>query len=199
MVEAALHEDRQLAVLAALRARWPQRRVERVVNTHFHFDHAGGIRTWVAEGAEVVTSALNARFFEDVIDRHHFLVPDRLERARRRVGRARVHEIESDEWLDVGGRKILIFTVPSVHASDMLGVYVPDAKVVFESDLYLTASLEPAPTQKGTGLAATESGELIDALSARGLDVTTVVSSHGVTVPIGYVETVAGKTIARAP
>jgi hypothetical protein len=54
-----------------------------------------------------------------------------------------------------------------------------------------------APTQQGTGRAAIASGELIDALSARGLDVATVVSSHGVTVPIGYVETVAGKTLPR--
>ena len=34
-----------------------------VVNTHVHFDHSGGLRAFVAEGATIVTPAGNKPYF----------------------------------------------------------------------------------------------------------------------------------------
>jgi hypothetical protein len=50
VVEAPLNGERSLAVLAELEKMSPNKLVKYVVNTHHHFDHAGGLRTYVARG-----------------------------------------------------------------------------------------------------------------------------------------------------
>ena len=42
----------------------PNKPIRFVVNTHVHFDHSGGLRTFVDEGATVVTHQANLAFYE---------------------------------------------------------------------------------------------------------------------------------------
>ena len=44
-----------------------------VVNTHQHFDHASGLRTFVAEGATVITHQINKPYYEKVWANQHTL------------------------------------------------------------------------------------------------------------------------------
>src|SRR5580704_3729982 len=46
-----------------------------------HYDHAGGLRTYVALGVTVVTHELNKPFFEKVWARPRTLAPDMLSRS----------------------------------------------------------------------------------------------------------------------
>src|SRR5437867_8952405 len=66
VIEGPLNEQRSLAVIAEVKKLIPNKPIRYVVNTHHHFDHSGGLRTYVAEGATIVTHAANKDFFENV-------------------------------------------------------------------------------------------------------------------------------------
>ena len=51
VVEAPLVEERSVAVIAAVKAAIPNKPIRYLVNSHVHFDHSGGLRTYVDEGA----------------------------------------------------------------------------------------------------------------------------------------------------
>ncbi len=78
VIEAPLSEQRSEAVMAAVRERFPGRRITAVINTHTHFDHAGGLRAYVAAGVPVVTHARNATYYQRAWAAPRTLNPDRL-------------------------------------------------------------------------------------------------------------------------
>jgi hypothetical protein len=80
MIEAPLDQQRSLAVIAETKKTFPNKPIRYVVNTHNHFDHLGGVRTYVAEGATIVTDARNRNFYERVVlaPQPRTLLPDRL-------------------------------------------------------------------------------------------------------------------------
>ena len=52
VVETPLYDGRSAAVLAEARRLVPGKPIRTVINSHHHFDHSGGLRTAVAEGAQ---------------------------------------------------------------------------------------------------------------------------------------------------
>ena len=66
LVEAPQNEARVAPVIAKVKELFPNKPIRFVVNTHNHFDHAGGLRTAVAEGATVVTHQGNRAYYEKV-------------------------------------------------------------------------------------------------------------------------------------
>ena len=83
LIEAPVDDRRTLAVIARARALRPGKPLTQVVNTHEHFDHAGGIRAAIAEGLTVITHERNRRFFEEVAGRPATVAPDALARRPR--------------------------------------------------------------------------------------------------------------------
>jgi Metallo-beta-lactamase superfamily len=67
IVEAPLNEERSLAVIGEVRRLIPNKQIRYVVNTHHHFDHSGGLRTYVAEGVTIITHQENRHFYETVL------------------------------------------------------------------------------------------------------------------------------------
>ena len=136
VIEPPLNEARSKAVLAKLEELWPGIPVTHLILTHHHYDHMGGIRTYAARGATIVTSALNSAYVEKALNSPHTLVPDEL------AG------VESPEWqieavapdgefnLEADGRTVMARHVPTVHNEDMLVVYLPESRVLFVSDIY---------------------------------------------------------------
>src|SRR5438094_820905 len=67
VVDGPLSEERSLAVIAEVQKLAPNKPIRYVVNTHHHFDHSGGLRTYVAEGATIITHQSNRAFYESVV------------------------------------------------------------------------------------------------------------------------------------
>ena len=143
VLEAPLNELRSKAVLAQIDELWPGLPVTHVFITHHHFDHMGGIRTYAARGAIIVTSALNSAYVERALNSLHTLLPDEL------AG------VESPEWqietvapdgefkLEADGRTVIARHVPSVHVEPNLVFYIPESQVLFVGDILMPAPGQP--------------------------------------------------------
>ena len=67
VVEAPNNEARSLAVIAEAERLVPNKPIRYVVNTHHHFDHAGGLRTFLSQGTTIVTHETNKEYYLDIL------------------------------------------------------------------------------------------------------------------------------------
>lgn len=166
VVEAPQNAARFGAVLDTLRSRFPRLRVDPVVNTHHHWDHAGGVRAALAAGLPVVTHARNAEFLREIGTASRTVAPDALSRAPRAPV---VRPVTDSLVIGTGDQRIVVYAFPTTHAEGMLVAWVPAAGLLFTSDV-----LTPGPT-----LAAAGCRELVAFAGARGLAIARVAGGHG--------------------
>ena len=55
VIDSPVGDSRAIPLFDAIKKRFPNKRIRYVINTHHHFDHAGGLRDAVAEGATILT------------------------------------------------------------------------------------------------------------------------------------------------
>jgi hypothetical protein len=84
VVEAGQGEARGLAVMAAARQAVPNKPVRFVVNSHPHFDHAGGLAAAIALGATILTHRNNEPVLERLLAGPRTLVTDSLSKVASR-------------------------------------------------------------------------------------------------------------------
>lgn len=80
LIEAPLDETRSLTLIAEAKKLVPNKPIKYVFNTHHHSDHAGGLRTFVAQGATIITHETNKPFYEWAWKQPRTLEPDELSR-----------------------------------------------------------------------------------------------------------------------
>lgn len=174
VVEAPLYEARSLRVIDSLERRFPGKPLRTVINTHFHDDHAGGLRTYIAAGLSLVTSQANAAFFQQVLDAPHTVVPDRLQRYPRL---AVIEIVDRDKKVLTDGRRTVeVYPVENSHAEGMLIVFLPQEKLLFVTDLFSPG----APSQVRAW-----SQELVAAIETYDLEIEQLVGGQGGLAPIG--------------
>src|SRR5262249_15423362 len=76
VIEAPLDEAHASAVIAEIRRVFGDKQIRYVVNTHAHFDAAGGLRTYAAEGATIITQDINKAYLERVLALPRTISPD---------------------------------------------------------------------------------------------------------------------------
>lgn len=120
--------------LELIRRQVPDKPVRHVVLTHFHNDHAGGVRAFVAEGATVLATGSAAPAVRELVEETpHTLAPDRLTRSSRPL---KVEVVRDGRAIDDGERVMEVIDVgPNPHTEQMLVVNLPDAGIMFVSDL----------------------------------------------------------------
>jgi glyoxylase-like metal-dependent hydrolase (beta-lactamase superfamily II) len=187
VIEAPLNEERSLAVIARLRERFPKQKILRVINTHAHFDHAGGLRTYVAEGAIVVTHERNAAYYESAWRQPRTLNPDRLATAKRKP---RFETFTKKLVLDDASQPIEIHAIEgSGHNDAFAMVYLPAQKILIEADAWT-----PAPP--GAKPAATVNPlwtNLARNIERLGLNVQRFAPLHGAVQDIGTFRAAVGR------
>jgi len=123
IVDAVWHPSRSETILAEMKNRWPDKPLKYVILTHHHIDHVGGLVPFVKAGAQTVTSAMNAPYFEAIL--------------KKRVGRRVTVLAQPDRAVLAGlGREVETYVIPNSHAQGALAVYLPEEKLLYNTDLY---------------------------------------------------------------
>lgn len=145
LVEAPLNEDRSQAVIAKLGTVVPNKPIKYLINTHAHFDHSGGLRTFVDAGATIVTHQPNDSHYAKIWANPHSLNPDRLEKSHKQ---AHFESFSGKHVLSDGKRNIEIHSIAgNSHNDAFILVYLPAEKILVEVDAYTPAAANaPAPT-----------------------------------------------------
>lgn len=145
LVEAPLSEERSQAVLARLKAEFPNKPVRSLINTHAHFDHSGGLRTLVAEGATIVTAEPNRAFYEAAWAAPRTLEPDQLAKSPRTPT---FQTFRNKLVINDGSRAIEIYEIAGNGHNDAFAlVYLPQSKVLVQADAYTPLAADaPRPT-----------------------------------------------------
>lgn len=185
VIEAPLNEQRSEAVIAEVKKLLPNKPIRYLVNSHHHFDHSGGIRTYVAEGATIVTHEVNKPFYERVFQAPHTLSPDRLSRANTP---AKFETVAEKHVLTDGARTMEIYPISgNTHNEGSLMVYLPKEKILVEADAYSPRPGQPPPA------ASPFTVSLFDNIQRLKLDVNRIAPVHGQVVPLAELLKVLGK------
>ena len=82
VIEAPLDEEHASAVISEIRKIFGHKPIRYVVNTNAHFDAIGGLRTYAAEGAIIITQEANKAYLEKVLNLPHTIHPDKLSQSQ---------------------------------------------------------------------------------------------------------------------
>jgi glyoxylase-like metal-dependent hydrolase (beta-lactamase superfamily II) len=178
VIEAPLSEARSLAVIAEAKNLVPNKPIRYLINTHHHFDHSSGVRTFIAEGATIITHEINRPFYERAWAAPRTLEPDRLAQNPRNAEFLTV----SDKHVLTGGNQTLeiYHREGDNHNAGMLMVYFPRARVLVEADDFTppAPNAPPMPARaKGFTMA------LYEHVQRLRLNVATIAPLHGRVVP----------------
>jgi glyoxylase-like metal-dependent hydrolase (beta-lactamase superfamily II) len=173
VVEGPQNDQRAEAIIAKAKELIPNKPIRYVVNTHAHFDHAGGLRDFVAEGATVVTHEMNKPYYEKAWANPHTLSPDRLAMHPRKATFKTItdklvlsggdHTIELHHMTDFG------------HNDGMLMVYLPKEKILLEADAF---NPPPQPITQTPAVISPYNQALVANIDRLKLDVQRIIPVH---------------------
>jgi len=191
LVETPLNDGRSAPVIDAAKALAPGKPIRYVINSHQHFDHAGGLRTAAAEGATIVTQAANVPYFERAFATANRIAPDRLAQSGRRASFMAVSERAQ---LSDGARTIDLHRITdSVHNDSFLMVHLPAEKILIEADAYTPM----APNAPPPAMANANNVNLLANIERLKLGVDRIAPLHGRVVPLAELYATAGRPMPR--
>ena len=186
LVESPLYDGRASAVLAEVK-KLSNKPLKYVVNSHHHFDHAGGLRTAVAEGAEIIVSAQARPYLERIFANGNSIAPDALQKSGKR---ATVSGVDGKRVFSDASRTVEVYFIQdSVHAAGFNMVYLPKEKMLIEADAYTPGAPNAAtPAQiNGNNL------NLVQNMDRLKLAVDRILPLHGRMVPVAELYTAVGR------
>ncbi len=184
VVEAPLNERRSLAVIDKVVDLVPDKPIRFLINTHDHYDHLGGLRTYLHVGATILTHQRNRMFYESELLNYapRTLDPDMVSLyPPTEISEGYTMEDVDEKYILGDGERFLeIYYVQGLgtHVEGMLMAYLPNERIVIEADLYDPGLLPdgyPRPTE-------TES-TLFRNVRQNGLEPSIVAPIHGTAVP----------------
>ena len=173
VIEAPLSEERSLAVIGEAKKLVPNKPIKYLFTTHHHFDHTGGLRTYAAQGATIVTDDSNVAYFEKTLTAPATIVPDSQAKNPQKA----VFQPVTDKWvLSDGQQTIEVYpTDGDTHTKEYTLIYLPKSRILVEGDAFSPgpANAPPPPTP------APNAVKLYDDVQKLKLNVTTIAPIHG--------------------
>lgn len=169
VVESGQNDARGTAVMAAAKQAIPNKPIRFVVNSHPHFDHAGGLGAAVAEGATILTHRNNEPVLEQLLSGPRTLIGDSLAKVATRRSDVVQSVGDRDVRKGTNGKVIELHHVPNEHSDGLLVALLPAEKLLWTADITV---VNPTPVQLATVRAA------VTALDALKLDYETWLPAH---------------------
>jgi len=181
MFEAPGDEERSLAVIEAVAKLAPGKPIRWLVSSHPHFDHIGGLRTYLHIGATIVAHMKNIAFLNrDVLNYEPRTVkPDIVSRwPPTELSEGYNYEAVQENYVITDNQRILriYYVQPLQHVEGMLMAYLPAERIAFEADLFDTHEAPRAAQLPAMRSLATQ-------VARMKLDVQTLAPIHGRPVP----------------
>ncbi len=176
VIEAPQSEERSLAVIREVK-RVTGKPIRYLINTHHHFDHSGGLRTYVEAGATIVTNEVNKAFYERVLapTAPRTLNPDRLAMSKKPPMLKIETFTDKKVMMDKARTLELHLVAGNPHNDGILMAYLPAEKILVEVDLYTP----PAPNAAPPTNVSPNTTNLITNIERLKLDVQRILPLHG--------------------
>lgn len=134
LIETPQNEARALAAISAARDTVGNRPLMKVVVTHHHFDHEGGIRAAVSEGLTLVAHESNKAFFTDLVKRQHTIYKDALSQNPRVVA---IETFGDHLTMKDDTQTLELYDVPIPgHVDHMVIAWLPKDRIIIQGDLF---------------------------------------------------------------
>ena len=178
MLEGPTSEARSLVANDVVRKTVPNKPIRYVVNTHAHYDHAGGLRTYVAEGITVITHEVNKPFFEQVWARPRTIEPDLLAKSPKP---ATIEAVADKRVMSDSTRTLELYHLDnSGHHTGQLIAYLPKERILMYGDGYNPpAGDDPRTPERGPEFAL----QMYDKLQQLKINPIRIAPVHGRVVP----------------
>lgn len=188
VIEAPLNEERSIAVIAEVKRMFPNKSIRYLINTHHHFDHSGGLRAYVAEGAAIVTHENNRAFFETTLKATRTLNPDRQSREKKRP---KILTVRAKHVLTDSARTVELHHIQdNPHNTGLLMAWLPKEKMLVEVDAYTPL---PSPSTPPPATPNPNSVNLYENIQRLNLNVNQIVPLHGRVVDLAELKRTIGK------
>jgi glyoxylase-like metal-dependent hydrolase (beta-lactamase superfamily II) len=185
-----LNEERSLAVIAKVKEIIPGKPIKFLVNTHAHFDHSGGLRTFVDEGATIVTEDSNKSYYQKVWSAPRTINPDHLAVSKKI---AHFETFNKKHVLTDGKRAIEIYPIEGSGHNDAFAlVYLPAEKILIEADAYTPGPANAAPPASVNPYTV----NLYKNIQEQKLDVGQIAPLHGRLTSLAELRTAIGEGVA---
>jgi glyoxylase-like metal-dependent hydrolase (beta-lactamase superfamily II) len=188
VIEGPQDDARATAVIAEVKKTVPNKPIKYVVNTHHHFDHAGGLGSFVAEGAIVITHDINKAFLEQSLAAPRTVRPDKLAQSGKK---ATVEGMQDKRVLSDATRTLELHLIQgTVHDDGLIMAYLPKEKILVEADVFTPAAPNTAPPAQPNP----NNVALYDNLERLKLTVDQILPLHGRRVPLAELQKWIGKS-----
>jgi glyoxylase-like metal-dependent hydrolase (beta-lactamase superfamily II) len=176
MLEGPTSDARSKVVNELVRKTVPNKPITHVVNTHAHYDHAGGLREYVAEGITVITHESNKAFYEQAWAR-----PRTVEDTAPTTNAPKIETVGDKQVLSDRTRTVeLYFLNGHQHHSGQLIAYLPKERILMYGDAYNPPAGDEIRTpERGPEFAA----QLVQKVQELKLNPDRIAPVHGRVVP----------------
>jgi glyoxylase-like metal-dependent hydrolase (beta-lactamase superfamily II) len=158
VVEGPQSPERGAAVIAEAKKLAPGKPVRYVISTHHHFDHSGGLRPFVTEGAAIVTHQSNVEYFAAAFG-----------------PMAKFQAVTDTYEITDGAQRMEVHaTMNDTHTDELLVAYLPNQRILVEADSYSPNDPNARPMPPPPNAVV-----LYDNLERLKLNVTQIAPIHG--------------------
>jgi glyoxylase-like metal-dependent hydrolase (beta-lactamase superfamily II) len=134
VLEAPTNSDTGKAQIQLIKRLIPNKPIKYVTFSHFHFDHTGGLREYIAEGTTIIVPPGNKQFVEQISKSKFTLKPDTLALKPRS---AVIETLDKKRVFTDGKRTLELHSIgPTSHAEQMVMFYFPKEKILFQGDMF---------------------------------------------------------------
>jgi len=187
LVEAPLNDERTLAVIAEARSLAPGKPLRYVVNSHHHFDHAGGLRAAAGEGLTIITHEVNRAYVARNLGAPARIRPDHLAKSGQK---GVVEGVKDKRVLTDGARTVEVHHIAGVlHDDGLLMVYLPKERLLVQADTFTPIPAGAAPPMPPSPFNVGLAGNI----ARLGLAVDRHLPLHGRMVPAAELDRQLGK------
>ncbi|MGE0405694.1 MAG: MBL fold metallo-hydrolase [Candidatus Korobacteraceae bacterium] len=173
VVEGPQNEARSEVVITKVKETIPNKPIRYLINTHVHFDHSGGLRTYVDEGATIVTHEQNRPYYVQAWEMPRTINPDRLAQSKKN---ATFETFTDKHVLTDQRRRIEIYPISGNGHNDAFAmVYLPTEGILIEADAYTPPAANAPPPAEPNPFSV----NLNENIQKRSLRVRQIAALHG--------------------